>query len=54
MNYKSTRGSEIKSSTFATLHGVANDGGLYIPEHIPNIKLNFKELKDLFYQELYA
>ena len=52
MNYKSTRGSEIKSSTFATLHGVANDGGLYIPEHIPNIKLNYKELKDLSYQEL--
>ena len=52
MNYKSTRGSEIKSSTFVTLHGLANDGGLYIPEHIPNIKLNYKELKDLSYQEL--
>lgn len=52
MNYKSTRGSEIKSSTFATLHGLANDGGLYIPENIPNIKLNYKELKDLSYPEL--
>ena len=34
MNYKSTRGGELQSSTFATLHGLANGGGLYIPEKL--------------------
>lgn len=52
MNYKSTRGGEIKSSTYATLHGLAENGGLYIPETLPKIKLNYEELKDLSYQEL--
>ena len=39
MNYRSTRGGEPQSSTFAALHGLAKDGGLYIPEKLPNIKL---------------
>ena len=52
MNYKSTRGSELQSSTFATLHGLANGGGLYIPEKLPEVKLTYDELKNLSYQEL--
>lgn len=52
MNYKSTRGGELKTSTFATLHGLAENGGLYIPEMLPNIKLTYDELKDLSYQEI--
>ena len=52
MNYKSTRGGELKTSTFATLHGLAENGGLYIPESLPNIKLTYDELKDLSYQEI--
>ena len=52
MNYKSTRGGDLKSSTFATLHGLAENGGLYIPEMLPNIKLTYDELKDLSYQEI--
>ena len=52
MNYKSTRGGETQSSTFATLHGLANGGGLYIPEKLPEVKLTYDELKDLSYQEL--
>ena len=52
MNYRSTRGGEPQSSTFAALHGLAKDGGLYIPEKLPNIKLTYNELKDLSYQEL--
>ena len=52
MNYKSTRGGELKTSTFATLHGLAENGGLYIPEILPNIKLTYDELKDLSYQEI--
>ena len=52
MNYKSTRGGDLKTSTFATLHGLAENGGLYIPEMLPNIKLTYDELKDLSYQEI--
>lgn len=52
MNYKSTRGGELKTSTFATLHGLAENGGLYIPEMLPNIKLTYDELKYLSYQEI--
>ena len=52
MNYKSTRGDELQSSTFAALHGLANNGGLYIPENLPDIKLSYEDLKDLSYQEL--
>ena len=52
MNYKSTRGGELKTSTFATLHGLAENGGLYIPEMLPNIQLTYDELKDLSYQEI--
>ena len=52
MNYKSTRGGELQSSTFATLHGLANGGGLYIPEKLPEVKLTYDELKNLSYQEL--
>lgn len=52
MNYRSTRGGDSKTSTFATLHGLADNGGLYIPENLPNITLSYNELKDLSYQEL--
>ena len=52
MNYKSTRGGELKSSTFAALHGLADNGGLYIPEKLPDVKLSYEDLKDLSYQEL--
>lgn len=52
MNYISTRGGDLKTSTFATLHGLANNGGLYIPESLPNVTLTYNELKDLSYQDL--
>ena len=52
MNYKSTRSNDLKSSTFATLHGLANDGGLYIPENLPDVKLSYEELKNISYLKL--
>ncbi len=52
MNYRSTRGGGLKSSTFATLHGLADNGGLYIPEKLPEIRFSYNELKDLSYQEI--
>ena len=55
MNYKSTREinpNNVKSSTFAALHGLCEDGGLYIPEKLPEVKLTYDELKNLSYQEI--
>lgn len=52
MNYKSTRSGELKSSTYATLHGLASDGGLYIPEKLPNVTLKYEDLKELSYQQI--
>ncbi len=52
MNYKSTRSSKSVSSTYAVLHGLAEDGGLYIPENLNNLKLSFDEFKNMSYQDI--
>ena len=52
MNYKSTRSKETKKSTFAVLHGLADDGGLYIPEILPKTTFKYEEMKNLSYQEI--
>ena len=54
MKYISTRGAnkEGVSSAYAIKTGLASDGGLFMPEKIPAIDLNFiKELSSLSYQE---
>jgi len=53
MYYKSTRGvnNKIKSSS-AIVRGMANDGGLYVPEEIPVISRNFRDLIRLDYRSL--
>ena len=43
--YKSTRSKKIYTSSEAILNGLANDGGLFIPEHINNIGFNCDWLK---------
>jgi len=43
MLFHSTRGNEKVTASFAILHGLANDGGLYVPETIPTI-----DIKDYF------
>ncbi len=50
--YKSTRGAErdVKASE-AILKGLADDGGLFMPEHIPSLDVSMDELKDMSYQE---
>lgn len=51
MIYKSTRNeSRTVESSDAILHGIAPDGGLYVPVKFPAI--NIKKLLDLSYQEL--
>lgn len=51
--YKSTRGGEenVKASE-AILKGLASDGGLFVPNKLPNLETSFEELKNFSYQEV--
>jgi len=51
--YKSTRGngSKVKASE-AILKGLADDGGLFMPDHIPVLEKNLSELAGMTYQEI--
>ncbi|KOR26715.1 threonine synthase [Clostridium sporogenes] len=53
MFYKSTRGEgkNVKASE-AIIRGIAEDGGLYVPEEFPKIDKSFKELENMDYKEL--
>ncbi|MBU3916986.1 threonine synthase [bacterium] len=53
MKYISTRG-ETKPRTFVqvVIDGLARDGGLYVPEEIPDFSGKLESLKDLKYQQL--
>ncbi|WP_061316305.1 threonine synthase [Clostridium botulinum] len=53
MFYKSTRGEgkTVKASE-AIIRGIAEDGGLYVPEELPKIDKSFKELENMDYKEL--
>ncbi len=50
--YKSTRGmqEEIAASK-AIIKGLADDGGLFVPNSIPKLSVSLAELKDMSYQE---
>lgn len=51
--YKSTRGSEKKvSAAEAILQGIAEDGGLFVPEAIPTLDKSLTDLVSLSYKEL--
>ncbi len=53
MRYVSTRGqSEPRSFTQAVIEGLARDGGLLIPECVPDFSSRLEGLKDLTYQKL--
>lgn len=50
--YKSTRGmQEGISASEAIIKGLADDGGLFVPNEIPKLPVSLSELKDLSYQE---
>lgn len=50
--YKSTRNSEKKvTASEAILKGLAEDGGLFVPEQIPTLDVTMEELKNMTYQE---
>lgn len=52
MKYTSTRGPVAVNETYALLHGLAEDGGLYVPALFPDNCLSYADLKDKNYQEV--
>jgi threonine synthase len=51
--YKSTRGLERDvSASYAIVKGLAKDGGLYVPSHIPKMKKSMTELSEMNYQDI--
>lgn len=53
MKFQSTRGLEKGvSSAEAIVRGIANDGGLFVPDSFPKIYDELKSLKNLSYEEL--
>lgn len=51
--YSSTRGGEKGlSASEAILKGLADDGGLFIPDEIPAFDFDIKDIKDRSYQEI--
>jgi threonine synthase len=53
IKYRSTRGhGEHVSSSEAILKGMAPDGGLYVPSHMPSLDRSFKDLAGMDYREL--
>ena len=50
--YNRTRNAEKKvTASQAILKGLANDGGLFVPEYIPKLDVSMEELKGMSYQE---
>ena len=50
--YRSTRGDgETLTASQAVLQGLAKDGGLFVPDHIPTLEKSIGELVGLSYQE---
>ncbi len=50
--YKSTRSNGEKvTASQAILKGLADDGGLFVPDHIPALDVSFEELAKMSYQE---
>lgn len=52
MNYKSTRSEQIVGESYALLHGLAEDGGLYVPALFPSQCISYDDVADKTYQEV--
>lgn len=53
MLYSSTRNGETKiTASQAILKGLADDGGLFVPDHIPELTCPMRDLKGKSYQEI--
>lgn len=52
VRYRSTRNSDVTvTASQAILKGLAEDGGLFVPDHIPELSVSMDELKNMTYQE---
>lgn len=51
MKYNSTRGSKGFSASQAIIKGLADDGGLFVPETIPALSVGLDELSNMTYRE---
>ena len=50
--YNSTRDNKIQvKASEAILKGLSDDGGLFVPDHIPALPKSLKELSGMTYQE---
>ena len=50
--YVSTRDSRVRlTASQAILKGLAEDGGLFVPERIPKLPVSLEELSGMSYQE---
>ena len=52
MLYKSTRGGGYVSGSDAIIKGIADDGGLFVPDHIPNISSSIYDMMEMDYREM--
>ena len=53
LRYSSTRNNEEKvKASEAILRGLATDGGLYVPDFIPNLDKTIDELVNMSYKEV--
>ena len=53
VTYSSTRGEGVKyTASMAVLKGLASDGGLFVPDHIPSLDKTLAELSEMDYQNL--
>lgn len=53
ITYRSTRGGvENIPAAEAILKGIADDGGLFVPEYIPEMDFSLEEMQDMSYKEL--
>ena len=52
MKYISTRSGETKTAEEALLQGLAKDGGLYLPDKLPEPFFDYEKIKNLSYPEL--
>ena len=51
--YKSTRGDgSLISGSQAVLKGLADDGGLYVPNQIPKLDIELEKLAEMNYREI--
>lgn len=49
--YKSTRGPQEVTASYAILKGLSDDGGLFVPERIPALDVSVEALSKMTYQE---